>query len=524
MSAGADDDLPDDLLREMTEDAGGKPASFGDYTKADQKSVGALYESMERQGDLPLEMADPALYPFKGTLTPSQLRALGEADMKRGHAYWIDAGGGKTGVCIAEASRAYAEGLIDGVIVTAPLGPHAQWIDEQFPRWCAVPWRGVDNQWAKGRIESFFERANDDVLPVLVLNHDALRTRPGWRLIDRFMERFPRTYVALDESSRLKSPEARRTQGATDLAHRAAFRRVLSGTPILKGVEDLFAQYNAVEPGIVGYRTFAPFRRYYCVLAPVPGTRFAQRIVGYRNERELARRTAPFATRIPSSEFRNSDPLFMRLTAPMTNDQARIYREMSETLMAEMEDETVTVSNALAKMTKLFQIASGYLFDADGNVHWLSDAKIDAINGLLDDLDEPVVLFAPFIPLQNKLHEALLKRKDRPVFRYDGRASVLAWQSEGGVILGNQGSGLGIGQNLQNAAATIYAANTFAAEPRWQSLIRTDRMGQTRQPRYWDVVAPGTLDLTALDEVLAHKEDVSTRNLEALRRLLKPKT
>lgn len=503
----------DDLFREAEAEAGQHRQSFGAFSRGTPREENALALALALDA---ADLADPALYPFKGTLTETQRLALGHAAMRPGHAFWIDAGGGKSGACIAEASRAYAEGLIDGVVITAPMGPHAQWIDEQFPRWCAVPWRGIDCQWSLPRIRTVLGRANDDVMGVLTINHEALRTDRTKKLFRAFRQVWPRFYFAIDESSRFKSPTAQRTRAMIGMARLAAFRRALSGTPILRGVEDLFTQYDAIEPGVTGFHAFTAFRRYYCVLKPVPGHRFATMTVGYRNQGELARRTQKAAIAIPSSVFHASDPLFMRVRCPMTREQAAAYREMKTDLVAEIDAERITASNALAQMGKLLQIASGYAYDNDGAVRWIADNKIDAVHALLDELDEPVVLFAPFVPLLERLEETLVQRGDRPVIRYRDRQSVIDWTEAGGVILGNQGSGLGIGQNLQAGAATIYAANSFAAEARWQSLKRTDRMGQTRQPRYWDLVAPGTVDTAVIDRVLAGKADIMKRTLEAL--------
>jgi SNF2 family DNA or RNA helicase len=146
---------------------------------------------------------------------------------------------------------------------------------------------------------------------------------------------------------------------------------------------------------------------------------------------------------------------------------------------------------------KLHQIAQGFIHTETDVAH-LSSGKIEAMDDLLDSLDEPLIIFAPFRAQVAAAAEAIRKRNDRPVFIYEGRSDVEAWKDSGGVIIGNQASGLGIGQNLQNAAATIYLANSRSPEARIQSLARTDRTGQTRQVRYWDIVSPNTVDETIL--------------------------
>ena len=85
-------------------------------------------------------------------------------------------------------------------------------------------------------------------------------------------------------------------------------------------------------------------------------------------------------------------------------------------------------------------------------------------------------------------------------------------------MIGNQGSGLGVGMNLQNAAANIYISNSFSSEARWQSLKRTDRMGQTRQVRNWDLLSTGTVDFKVMAN-LQRKKDIATMNVDGLREI-----
>jgi SNF2 family DNA or RNA helicase len=463
-----------------------------------------------------------SLWPLNGSAMAHQERALKEAGRKPGHAFWIDAGGGKSGVCLAEAVGLWLDGMIDGVVIVGPAGPHAQWVTEQVPLWVKEPFRAIHNHMAPRKVESLFASAKG-VMPFLAINYDSIITAKGKALVNRFLGNWPRVYFIFDESTRLKNPKAARTEACIAFARRAAYRRVLSGTPILKSLEDMYSPYDTIQPGATGFRNFFAFRNYYCQMVPIPGARsiHAKRIVGYRNQNELHANVAPYTTRIPSSEFaRQSTPTFMRVHCPMNQRQEQTYMTMAAALLADLGNGNIlTVDNALTRTAKLLQIASGFIMDDDRNVVWLSDSKITTMNDILDELDEPVIVFAPYIALMDAAEIAIRERADRPVFRYRNRDDVEAWKKEGGALVGNQASGLGIGQNLQKAAATIYLANPFSSEARWQSLARTDRTGQERQVRYWDLVSPNTIDMGVLD-ILADREDLSRMTLNAIRELI----
>lgn len=488
-------------------------------------------------------------YPVRGTPLQHQQRALEEANLKPGHAFYMDPGAGKTFTCIAEAGLLYLRGEIDGVIITAPNGAHEQWIDEQFPQWAAYPWRGMTNRMTPAKTKAWLTRAaHEDACGVLSINHDALRTPNGKKLVAAFLQQYPRIYFVDDESQKMKDQRAARTKAAIDIATRARYARILSGTPILKGIEDLFTQYEIACPkqGITGFHNYHAFRNYYCVLEQIYGRNVdprAKKIVGYQNENELMRRTAPYVTRVMASEFMHGEkPSFMTVRAPMGDAQARAYLQMKELLLTQIDGQLITAKNALVSLQKLMQIAAGFIYpdaefttadeESDGGLgeglryEHLGNNKVDAVTTLLEGLDERVIIWAPYKALQQML---LIELGDlmergklgrRGVMQYYGSDSI-SWFREqpNGVLIANQGSGAGVGLNLQFCAANIYVANTFAAEHRWQSLKRTDRIGQERQVRVWDIVTPDTVDMKALRS-LADKEDISRRNIDGIREML----
>lgn len=61
-------------------------------------------------------------------------------------------------------------------------------------------------------------------------------------------------YVILDESQTIKNPDARVTKAVREL--KAGNRIILSGTPVQNNTSDLYAQFNFVNPGLLGSRDF----------------------------------------------------------------------------------------------------------------------------------------------------------------------------------------------------------------------------------------------------------------------------
>jgi SNF2 family DNA or RNA helicase len=76
-------------------------------------------------------------------------------------------------------------------------------------------------------------------------------------------------YAILDESQAIKNPDARVTKAITQL--RAVNRVILSGTPVQNNTSDLFAQFNFLNPGLLGNREY--FNREFAVPIDKLGSR-----------------------------------------------------------------------------------------------------------------------------------------------------------------------------------------------------------------------------------------------------------
>ena len=59
-------------------------------------------------------------------------------------AYFLETGAGKSAPAIHTAVRLFELGRIDTVIVVAPGGVHRNWVTDEVPLHCGIPWRGLD--------------------------------------------------------------------------------------------------------------------------------------------------------------------------------------------------------------------------------------------------------------------------------------------------------------------------------------------------------------------------------------------
>lgn len=475
-------------------------------------------------------------YPVKGELWRHQRAGLARSDGRAAFAFHHDPGLGKSLTEIAEAGDFFAAGLIDTVVVVAPFRVHRQWIEKQFPRWADYRWHGwiypgntkMKTQRARQRLDEALEIK--EVLPALrvfAFNFEALRL-PSQRgnqplpLPHRVLDEIYETSRAgvmfvVDEMHRAKDPKSQTTRGILRYGKgKSKVRRALTGTPILQGHEDLWSQYEFLDPMIFGNLRFTQFRDIYCKTAPVPG-RTAVKIVGSQNSELLRSRIAAHTSRVLDTDALDMPPQVFHpdLIVEMSPAQQRAYDQMETRMMARLPSgEDVVTDTVLVQLLRLHQLAQGFMQVDGGEVEWLSDAKIAATAQQVDDLGgRHVVVWAPFIPLLERL------TIDLDAVRYDGPESMERWAKRGGPLIANPRSG-GTGvDGMQVANHSIYVANSHHLEARLQSLKRIHRGEQDRSCFYTDLVTEGSVDKVVLRS-LRQKKSISDMTFNELREAL----
>ncbi len=94
--------------------------------------------------------------------------------------------------------------------------------------------------------------------------------------------------MAIDESTTIKNPDAKRTKNICVLGPHAKYRRILTGSPITKSPLDLYKQCDFLAPELLGHTSYYTFRTRYAIMKTANfGGRSVKIVVGYRNLPEL---------------------------------------------------------------------------------------------------------------------------------------------------------------------------------------------------------------------------------------------
>lgn len=426
------------------------------------------------------------------------------------------------------AAHKYLTGQIDGVAVVAPMGVHRQWIEEAIPECMtkAVPVRTAI--WKPGAdLRRIGMLGSPSSMRCLAFNVEAFSTSSG-RAQKALMEylRSGRILLILDESTSVKNPRAERTRTLLEIAPHAAARMILTGTPITKGIEDLWAQYEFLSPEIIGMSNYYAFRGRYCVTrkafhrAP-PG---AVKIVGYRNMEEFVRKIAGVTFVIPKDVLGLEPKFYEQIPVELTDEQRSLYNAIRKKLVDDLaERRVVGPANAAVRLIRLQQVLCGRVLvreddDPESPGEWkpVKSNRLKSTLQFIEDNPDTYVIWARFHADVEEIVAALKKMGRKPAAYYGpmsdeerAKAKKLFIAEKADTFVASPAiasQGLDGLQKVCNRS--IWYSRSFSRLHRWQGEDRLWRMGQSEGVGVFDVMAgKNTTDHMEL-ETFAKTEDL----------------
>ena len=110
-------------------------------------------------------------------------------------------------------------------------------------------------------------------------------------------------FMAIDESTTIKTPTAKRTKSIVKVGREARYRRIATGSPVTKSPLDLYSQCEFLDPSCLNANSYYAFQaRYAVVVERKLATHTFKQIVGYRKLDELHEKLSHFSFRVTKEE------------------------------------------------------------------------------------------------------------------------------------------------------------------------------------------------------------------------------
>ena len=449
-------------------------------------------------------------YKFKTPPYKHQLKALEMSWNKPYFALFMEMGTGKSKVLLDNIAMLYDAGKINGALIVAPKGVVGTWYKQEIPTHLPdhienvpVLWQANINKGQSRKLGTLFKTGEE--LHILIMNVEAFSTQKGVDFARKFLS-CHNTLMAIDESTTIKNPDAKRTKNICKLSEGVKYRRILTGSPITKSPLDLYKQCEFLYPELLGHSSYYTFRTRYAVMKTANfGGRSVQIVVGYRNLSELSEKLKPFSYRVLKDDCLDLPAkTFMKRIVKLTPEQEKIYGQMKRLALAEMEGKMMSTATVLTQLMRLQQINCGHFTADDGTIKDIKNNRIPVLLDTLEEIQGKVVIWGHYQYDVETIVEHLKKEYgDNSVVTYYGltpmdqrQDNIQKFQDPKSTVrflVGTTQTG-GYGITLTAASTMIYYSNGYDLEKRQQSEARIDRIGQHFPMTYIDLMVEDTID------------------------------
>lgn len=477
------------------------------------------------------------------------------------YALFMEMGTGKSKVAIDIAGYLFAEGKIGAVLLIAPNGVHYQWHSEQLPEHSPVPYKSFVWDSKKFNTRHYitalrtFKEPDDHHLKWFCANVEYFSTAAYINIFKDYLVKY-RTFIIVDEATRIKNPRAKRTKTILELSHMSHYRTILTGSPVTNSPFDLWSMFEFLKHNFWDCNYFVFMHRYGLFVKDMnryTGRTF-QRVMnekdynalksriargesieriaaytgisekniqyvlshpeftGYKNIEDLKKIIAPHAfykNKVDCLDL--PEKIYEKIYVDFGPEQQKIYKDLVKLLLARYQNAELTVQNKVALTLRLMQVCGGFFPSPELKKPRMIGEKNVKISRLIEDLEEigeeRVIIWAHFVAEIEAITEEL--QKAFPSWRIESyygktdkvkRRTLINEFQKGDIkimVCNQQTASFGL--NLQRSNLHYFFSNDYSLEHRIQAEDRSHRSGQK-----WPVVYKDILVRNSVEERVMH--------------------
>lgn len=383
---------------------------------------------------------------------------------------FADPGLGKTAMALAAISFLKKRGLVEKVLIVAPVRVcHNVWPKEilkwtDFKHLTVEVLHGPDKDLRLKRQADIYV-INPEGLDWLLGFEKTKSQKTSKVKVDVDVARFKRLgfdLLLVDELNKFKHVQSTRFKGFKQVLHTFGRRWGLTGSPAANGLMDLFGQIYMLDLG----RSFGPYITHFRNQYFVPDRYGYNYTLQPDGEQRIYERIEPLVIRMGDDLLDMPELVDNDIMIELPASAREIYDRLEQDLLAAVGTRLVTAANAANVSMKCRQVACGGIYlDPEllasglrlpkSQREWvnLHDAKIEALANLVDELQGSPMLVA--YDFQHDL-DRLRKAFPRGIYACDYSAKQFSaiedkWNRGEIELLFGHPQSIGHGLNLQGA-------------------------------------------------------------------------
>ena len=424
---------------------------------------------------------------------------------------WLSCGMGKSSLSLSGTEQLLFDYfLVSKVLIICPIRVALTWVDE-INQWDCFNHLTYSVAIGTEKQRKAALRAGADIT---IIN----RENVDW-LVNKANVPFIWDALIVDEVSSFKNSQSKRFKALMKI--RPKFKRViaLTGTPSSNGLEDLYGEFKLMDYGERLGRFIGQFRAAFFrpavtngaivyKYAPLPGA-----------DQEIYKRISDITISMKATDHLEMPELVeTSYKVTLSEEEMERYETFKKDLVVELPGGDVTASNAAVLAGKLTQLANGCIYSDDGDIVPVHDAKLDALEDIIEALQGESCLLAYWFK-----HDLvrIKERLDKIGVNYqviNSDDSIRTWNA-GKMQIGlfNPAS-LAFGVNLQKGGShMVFYSQIWSLELVQQAIARLWRQGQrSGTVVVQHIVAKGTIDERIL-KALSEKDMTQSALIDAVK-------
>ena len=324
--------------------------------------------------------------------------------------------------------------------------------------------------------------------------------------------------IIIDESTKLKNPDAKLTQTYFELSLLFKKRIIMTGTPVANRPYDIWSQIFFLDQGVSLGSNFNTFKQQTDLSNDLSGNTILQQNFE-NNLSKIYEKIKTFSIR----ETKNSgivalpDKVYIREEVTLPKEQCDLYEQIREQFQVEITKNSVKVlddsSEIVKRLLRLVQVTSSpRLID---EAYCGRSAKENALRGIIDTIlvkNEKCIVWTNFIAnvdYLNRLYHSVGCVKIHGGMNIgDRNNSVTKFRLPGYKILFATPASSKEGLTLTEANHVIFYDRSFSLDDYLQAQDRIHRISQTKTCYIHNLIAKDTID-EWIDVLLKAKSDAA---------------
>lgn len=325
--------------------------------------------------------------------------------------------------------------------------------------------------------------------------------------------------IIVDELSSFKNHQAKRFKALMKMRPKVNRIAGLTGTPSGNGLMDLFAEIKLLDMGERLGRFIGRYREAYFKPDKMNGPIVYSYKPQAGAEEAIYKKISDIAISMKAIDHLDMPELInTEYEVTLSKDEAKKYEELKTQLVLNMPGGEVTASNAASLSNKLCQMASGAIYNDDGDYYRIHDRKLDALEDIVESMNGAPLLCVYWYKHDLERIKERLADKGIPCEELSSEEAIRRWNA-GQVMVGLiQPQSASMGLNLQSGGSNmVWFSLTWSLDLYQQTVARLWRQGQTSGTVVvTHIISKGTIDQRVM-KALSQKDSIQTALLDAVK-------